>query len=88
MLNTNIMQADESDKNRIKMRLRSYVKDTSLIDDEMLQRARDELRELSLAHHDPVTSVSLRLVLTAYRAKQIQYKDLTEIGCKLIKFSE
>lgn len=82
------MQTDELDKNRIKMRLRSYVKDTALINDEMLQKAGDELKELSLAHHDPVTWVSLRLVLTAYRAKHLQYKDLTEIGCRLIKFSE
>ena len=85
MFNPYNNQSDTLEKFRIKAHLRSYVKDPIVINNDLLLEAVTKLKKLPYDATDPTDPVAIELVLDAYRLGYFNYRDLTDVGCDIVR---
>jgi len=73
---------------RIKAHLRSYVKDPIILDKTLLNEAVEKLKKIPYEDKDPTDSVAVELLLDSYRMGFFKYNDLTDDGCKLVRYGK
>jgi len=88
MFNPYKKNSDVLEKFRIKAHLRSYVKDPIIIDEKLLLAAVYKLKKLPYKDKDPTNSIAMELLVDAYCLGHFCYEDLTEAGCRLVRYGK
>lgn len=88
MLNSHIKQGYTLELFRLKAHLRSYVKDSIQLNEQLLARGAERLRAMPFKTNDPAADLVIDLVHKAYNCKQIKANDLTDAGKQLVGYKK